>query len=144
MQAVPTCVRGVATAVVTAGMPVGLVTGLLAAEPLYRVAGNWHAPFLVLAVPTLAAAAAYQVLIRPVARHKFTVRGVGAFFRDRHLLCLALADFTGVYAYFVILQWGPAFFQAERGFGILKSGVFTAIFALAPLPAAPPLPRPSS
>ncbi len=135
MQTVPTHMRGIASAVVNSGMSLGLVTGLLAAEPLYRVAGNWHAPFLVLAVPTLAAAAAYQVLIRPVARHKFTVRGVGVFFRDRHLLCLALADFTGVYAYFVILQWGPAFFQAERGFGILKSGFFTAILAVAALPA---------
>jgi MFS family permease len=131
MQTVPTRVRGIASAVINSGMSLGLVTGLLAAEPLYRAAGNWHTPFLVLAVPTLAAAAAYQLLVRPVARHKFSLRGVGAFFRDRHLLSLALADFTGVYAYFVILQWGPTFFQAERGFGILKSGFFTAILAVA-------------
>ncbi len=135
MQTVPSHVRGIASAVVNSGMSLGLVTGLLAAEPLYRAAGNWRAPFLVLAVPTLAAAAAYQALIRPVARQGFTLRGVGAFFRDRHLLCLGLAGFSGVYAYFVILQWGPAFFQAERGFGILKSGFFTAILAVAALPA---------
>ena len=92
-------------------------------------------PFLVLAVPTLDAAAAYQMLIRPVARQGFTLRGIGEFFRDRQLLCLALAGFTVIYAFFVVLAWGPAFFQAERGFGILKSGLFTAIIAVAALPA---------
>jgi len=131
MQTVPSHARGIASAVVNSGMSLGLVTGLLVAEPLYRAAGNWRVPFLVLAMPTLAAAAAFQLLIRPVARQKFTLRGVGAFFSDRHLVCLALADFAGVYAYFVILQWGPAFFQTERGFGILKSGFFTAILAVA-------------
>ncbi|HYB74230.1 MAG TPA: MFS transporter [Candidatus Sulfotelmatobacter sp.] len=135
MQTVPSHVRGISSAVVNSGMSLGLVTGLVAAEPLYRAAGNWRAPFLVLAVPTLAAAAAYQLLIRPVARQGFSLRGVGAFFRDRHLMCVGLAGFAGVYAYFVILQWGPAFFQAERGFGILKSGFFTAVLALAALPA---------
>jgi len=131
MQTVPSRVRGISAAIVNSGMSLGLVVGLLAAEPLYRAAGSWRLPFLVLAVPTLAAAVAYQLLIRPVPRQKFTLRGVGAFFSDRHLLCLALADFAGVYAYFVILQWGPTFFQTERGFGILKSGFFTAILALA-------------
>jgi MFS family permease len=130
MQTVPSRVRGISSAVINSGMSLGLVMGLLAADPLYRAAGNWRVPFLVLAVPTLAAAAAYQVLIRPVPRQKFSVRGVGAFFSDRHLLCLALADFAGVYAYFVVLQWGPTFFQTERGFGILKSGFFTAILAV--------------
>jgi MFS family permease len=135
MQTVPSHVRGISSAVVNSGMSLGLVTGLVAAEPLYRAAGSWRAPFLVLAVPTLAAAAAYQLWIRPVARQGFSLRGVGAFFRDRHLVCLGLAGFCGVYAYFVILQWGPAFFQAERGFGILKSGFFTAVLALAAIPA---------
>ncbi|HEY7675929.1 MAG TPA: MFS transporter [Candidatus Methylomirabilis sp.] len=135
MQTVPSHMRGIASAVVNSGMSLGLVTGLVSADPLYRAAGSWRTPFLVLAVPTLAAAAAYQVLIRPVARQGFSLRGIGAFFRDRHLVCVGLAGFAGVYAYFVILQWGPAFFQAERGFGILKSGFFTAVLALAALPA---------
>jgi len=135
MQTVPSHMRGIASGIINSGMSLGLVTGLVSADPLYRVAGSWRAPFLVLAVPTLAAAAAYQALIRPLARHGFSLRGVGAFFRDRQLLSLGLAGFGGVYAYFVILQWGPAFFQAERGFGILKSGFFTAVLAVAALPA---------
>jgi MFS family permease len=130
MQNVPSRIRGISSAVINSGMSLGLVMGLLAAEPLYRAAGSWRIPFFILAVPTLVAAVAYQALIRPVPRQKFSVRGVGAFFRDRHLLCLALADFAGVYAYFVVLQWGPTFFQTERGFGILKSGFFTAILAI--------------
>ena len=87
------------------------------------------------ALPTLAAAAASRAFMLPVARRGFTLRGWGAFSRDRQLVCLGLAGFTGVYAYFVILQCRPAFFQAERGFGILKSGLFTALLALAALPA---------
>jgi MFS family permease len=130
MQTVPSRVRGISSAVINSGMSLGLVMGLLAADPLYRAAGDWRLPFLVLAVPTLVAAVAYQLLIRPVPRQKFSVRGVGAFFRDRNLMFLALADFAGVYAYFVVLQWGPTFFQTERGFGILKSGFFTAILAI--------------
>ncbi len=131
MQTVPSRVRGISAAVVNSGMSLGLVAGLLAAAPLYRMAGNWRLPFVVLALPTLAAAVGYQFVIRPVARQNFSVRGIGAFFRDRHLLCLAVADFCGVYAYFVMLQWGPTFFQTERGFGMLKSGFFTAILAIA-------------
>ncbi len=135
MQTVPSHLRGRAAGVVNAGMSLGLVTGLVSAGPLYEATGSWRMPFLLLAVPTLGAAALYQALIRPVARQGFSLRGIGAFFRDRQLLCLGLAGFTVVYGYFVILAWGPAFFQAERGFGILKSGVFTAMIALFGLPA---------
>lgn len=130
MQTVPTRIRGISSAIVNSGMSLGLVVGLLAAEPLYRLSGSWRVPFLILAVPTLMAAAAYQFVIRSVARRKFSLQGVGAFFRDRQLLCLAAADFCGVYAYFVMLQWGPTFFQTEQGFGMLKSGFFTAILAV--------------
>ena len=135
MQTVPSAMRGISSAVINSGMSLGFVTGLVSAGPLYEATGSWRVPFLVLAVPTLAAAAAYQALIRPVPPQGFTLRGIGAFFRDRQLLCLALAAFTVIYAFFVVLAWGPAFFQAERGFGILKSALFTAIVAVAALPA---------
>ena len=135
MQTVPTSLRGMSSGVINSGMSLGFVTGLVSAGPLYEASGSWRVPFLLLAVPTLAAAAAYQALIRPVPRQGFTLRGIGEFFRDRQLLCLALAGFTEIYAFFVVLAWGPAFFQAERGFGILKSGLFTAVIAVAALPA---------
>ncbi len=135
MQTVPSAFRGISAGVINCGMSLGFVTGLVSAGPLYESTGDWRVPFLLLAVPTLLAAAAYQALIRPVARQGFTLRGIGAFFRDRQILCLALAGFTVIYAFFVVLAWGPAFFQAERGFGISKSGLFTAIVAFAALPA---------
>jgi len=135
MHTVPSHLRGMASGVVNSGMSLGLVAGLVSAGPLYEMTGNWRTPFLVLAVPTLAAAVAYQALIRPVPRQGFSLRGIGEFFGDRHLVCLGLAGFTGVYGYFVILAWGPTFFQAERGFGILKSGIYTATIAVAAMPA---------
>jgi MFS family permease len=135
MHTVPGPLRGIASGIINGGMSLGLVAGLISADWLFRWTGSWQRPFLILAVPTLAAAAMYQTVIRPVPRQGFSLRGVGAFFRDRQLLCLGLAGFTVVYGYFVILSWGPTFFQAERGFGILKSGVYTAMIAVAALPA---------
>ncbi len=135
MQTIPSRMRGTASAVINCGMSVGFVTGLVSAGPLYDLSGTWRVPFLILAAFALAGAVAYQTIIRPVARQGFTLHGVGGFFRDRQLLALGLAGFTVIYGFFVILAWGPAYFQAERGFGILKSGVFTAIVAVAAVPA---------
>jgi MFS family permease len=135
MQTVPSAFRGISAAVINCGMSLGFVAGLVSAGPLSEASGSWRVPFLLLAVPTLAAAVAYQVLIRSVPRQGFTLRGIGGFFRDRQLLCLALAGLSVVYSFFVVLAWGPAFFQAERGFGVSKSGVFTAVVAFAALPA---------
>jgi MFS family permease len=135
MQTVPSHLRGRAAGIVNSGMSLGLVTGLLSAGPLYEATGSWRAPFLILAVPTLGAALLYQALIRPVPRQGFSLRGVGSFFRDRQLLCLALAGFAVIYGYFVILAWGPTFFQAERGFSIVRSGAFTALIAVFGLPS---------
>ena len=135
MQTVPSALRGRAAGVVNGGMSLGLVAGLVSAGPLYEVTGSWRMPFALLAIPTLGAAALYHALIRPVARQGFSLRGIAAFFRDRDLLCLGLAGFAVIYGYFVLLAWGPAFFQAERGFGILKSAAFTATMAVFGLPS---------
>ena len=61
--------------------------------------------------------------------------GLREIIGDRQLLALDAAGFCSLYGFFVIITWAPTFFQNERGLSLAVAGAFTAVVALAALPA---------
>jgi MFS family permease len=135
IQSAPASLRGVASGVINGGMSLGLVTGLAMAGPVYQATGSWRAPFLIMAVPTGLVALLYQALVRqgeaPV-RRPFPW---AALLCDRTLLVMNLAGFSVLYGWWVLLSWGPVFFQTERGLGLSASGFYTLVVAITAIPS---------
>ncbi len=136
MQTVPARLRGLGSAIINSGMSLGMALGLIAAGPVYLMTGNWRAPFLVLAVPTIIMALVFLVGVRDLPATRKSGTGLGEVVRDRNLMGLNLAGFCSLYGFWVVLTWGPSFFQGERGVDLGVSGLYTAVIAFAAIPAA--------
>lgn len=135
IQSAPASLRGVASGVINGGMSLGLVTGLAMAGPVYQATGSWRAPFLIMALPTGLVAVLYQVLVRQgeaPARRPFPW---AALLGDRTLLVMNMAGFSVLYGWWVLLSWGPVFFQTERGLGLSASGFYTLVVAITAIPS---------
>ncbi|MBI4279004.1 MAG: MFS transporter [Armatimonadetes bacterium] len=134
--AVPEKYRGLSAAVINSGMAIGLVLGLSAAGPIFHRAGTWRAPFLFLALPTLLVALAFRLFVhdvRPVRPPRVPVLDL---LRDRQLLAVNLSGFCSLYGFWVVMTWGPAYFQTERGLPLEAAGYLTAVVAAASIPGA--------
>ena len=136
LYAVPAAKRGRSAAIIGAGMSLGLALGLAAAGPLYLAAGTWRAPYLVMAVPTLAAALLFWLAVRPVPPRVQTATGTRKALLDRTVLCLNAMTFCSLYGFWSVITWGPTYFQTERGLGLGVAGGYTALVAAAAIPAA--------
>jgi MFS family permease len=135
MLTVPAGARGFSSAIINAGMALGLALGLAMAGPIYLASQSWRLPFLLLAAPTLAMAVVFALVLRdsrPQARVKTRLLEIVG---DRQLLALDAAGFCSLYGFFVIITWAPTFFQSERGLSLAVAGAYTAVVALASLPA---------
>jgi MFS family permease len=135
IHTVPSRIRGIASGVINGGMSVGLAVGLALAGPLYQGTGSWRMPFLVLAVPTFLMAALFQGGVRevPIPRR----RGTPAWelLRDPTLLRMNLSAFCVLYGWWVLLSWGPVFFQSERNVSLTMSGLYTLVIAVTAIPS---------
>jgi MFS family permease len=58
----------------------------------------------------------------------------GRLFRDRDIWKINIATFTSLYGFWAAATWGPTFLQAERGFSLAQSGLYTGLIALTALP----------
>ena len=127
--------RGIASGVINGGMSLGLAAGLALSGPLYHTTGSWRMPFLILAVPTLLMAVLFQRLVRevPIARRRDVP--VWAMLRDPTLLRMNLSGFCVLYGWWVLLSWGPVFFQSERNLGLTMSGLYTLVIAVTAMPS---------
>jgi len=134
IYAVPARLRGMASGLVNGGMSLGLVAGLAMAGPLYAATGSWRAPFLILALPSFLAVLLYQLLVREARAERRAV-SLGALLADPTLLCMNLAGFCVLYGWWVVLSWGPVFFQVERGVGLTRSGLYTLVIAITAIPS---------
>ena len=135
IQAAPSRLRGVASGVINGGMSLGLVAGLAMAGPVYQTSGSWRFPFLILAAPTCLIALLYQFLVRKgasPARRPFPWREL---LFDRTLWCMNAAGFCVLYGWWVLLSWGPVYFQTERGVGLTASGLYTLVVAVTAIPS---------
>ena len=135
IHTVPSRNRGIASGVINAGMSLGLAVGLALAGPLYFATGSWRMPFLILSVPTFLMAALFQRAIRevPVSRRRDVP--VWDLLRDPTLLRMNLSAFCVLYGWWVLLSWGPVFFQSERNLGLTMSGLYTLVIAVTAMPS---------
>jgi MFS family permease len=135
IHTVPSHNRGIASGVINGGMSLGLAVGLALAGPLYHVTGSWRTPFLILAVPTFLMAALFQRTIREVPLSRRRDIPVWDLLRDATLLRMNLSGFCVLYGWWVLLSWGPVFFQSERNVGLTMSGLYTLVIAVTAIPA---------
>src|SRR5512136_1062797 len=135
IHTVPGRIRGIASGVINGGMSLGLVVGLALAGPLYHAAGSWRVPFLMLAVPTFLMAAVFQWAVREVPIHERRATPLWELLRDPTLLRMNLSGFCVLYGWWVLLSWGPVFFQSERNLGLTMSGLYTLVIAVTAIPA---------
>ena len=135
IHTVPSRNRGIASAVINGGMSLGLVVGLALAGPLYHATGSWRMPFLVLAVPTFLMAVLFQGAIREVQIAGRRTTPVWDLLCDPVLLRMNLSGFCVLYGWWVLLSWGPVFFQSERNVGLTMSGLYTLVIAVTAIPS---------
>jgi MFS family permease len=140
IHSVPGSFRGVASGVINGGMSLGLAAGLALAGPFYQATGSWRVPFLVLAIPTFLLALMYRSVLREVEIPTRRSESLWKLLRDPTLLCMNLAAFCALYGWWVILSWGPVFFQTERGLSLTLSGLYTLVIAVTAIPWADPGP----
>lgn len=136
MNTVPRELRGFSSAIINSGMSVGLALGLAVAGPVYLLTNNWRVPFLALSIPTILMAAVYFVLVRDTRPKQNAPLQFAKILRDKNFVNISIAGFCSVYGFQVAVVWGPTFLQQERGIGLELSGLYTAIIAVAALPAA--------
>lgn len=141
IRTVPEKMRGFSTAMVNAGLAGGMGIGLVIAGPLFEFSGGWRAPFIIMSVPTVIMAAVYFFLVRG-AKPAGTPTRLPAYrplllsiFRNRNLTGLFAANFCSLYCFWVVMVWGPAFFQSERNVGMAGSGMYVALAAAIAIPA---------
>src|SRR5512136_1242881 len=135
IHTVPSRNRGIAAAVINGGMSLGLVVGLALAGPLYHATGSWRMPFLVLAVPTFLMAVLFQGAIREVQIAGRRTTPVWELLCDPTLLRMNLSGFCVLYGWWVLLSWGPVFFQSERNVSLTMSGLYTLVIAVTAIPS---------
>lgn len=128
--------RGLIAAIINSGMGLGLAIGLIIAGPVYQVFGSWKIAFLILAIPTLALAFLFAVRLeeRRTSPQRKSDEKNGSF--DKGLLPLYLAFFCSIYAFWVVVTWGPSFLYRELGFSIGLAGSFIAVVAIVAIPSS--------
>ena len=135
IHTVPSRSRGIASGVINGGMSLGLAVGLALAGTLYHATGSWRMPFLILAIPTFLMAALFQRAIREVPISRRREVPVWDLLRDPTLLRMNLSAFCVLYGWWVLLSWGPVFFQSERNLGLTMSGLYTLVIAVTAMPS---------
>ncbi len=135
IHTVPSRNRGIASGVINGGMSLGLVVGLALAGPLYHATGSWRVPFLILAVPTFLMAVLFQGAVREVPTVGRRTTPLWELACDPTLLRMNLSAFCVLYGWWVLLSWGPVFFQSERNIGLTMSGFYTLVIAVTAIPS---------
>lgn len=135
MRTVPARMRGISSAIINSGMALGLALGLAVSGPVYLVTLDWRAPFVFLAVPTVGMAIVFAASLRDVRPTERVKTKISDILRDTQLLALNGTAFCSLYGFFVIITWAPTFFQTERGLSLSLAGSYTAVVAVASLPA---------
>lgn len=135
IHTVPDDLRGITSGAINGGMSLGLAVGLALAGPFYQATGSWRVPFLALAIPTFLVAALYQGMLREVRLGAPRSVPLRTMLRDPTLLRMSLSGFCVLYGWWVLLSWGPVFFQTERGVSLTMSGLYTLVIALTAIPS---------
>ena len=135
LSTVPAEKRGLSSGLIGIGMAVGTIGGMAVSGPLYQFFGSYRSPFILLAVPSVLVIFMFMKYL-PDVRNDVSpsFAAYGRLFRDRDIWKINLATFTSLYGFWAAATWGPTFLQAERGFSLTQSGLYTGLIALTALP----------
>ncbi len=123
------------SALLGVGMSIGVLLGLGFSHPLYAFFRGYRMPFFLLAFPTLVVAAALARFVPDVRPSgKANLADYIPIFRDADLWKIGLAIFCLMYGFWVVLNWGPTFLKAERGFVPGQAGFYSGLVAFASIP----------
>lgn len=137
INSVPVNRRGIASAIVTTGMALGLAIGLSIAGPLAELFDSWRHPFVLLSIPTILIAIFIYLVTKNSEGVPQPSSGLSIdVFRNRDLIVLSLAAFCSLYGYWVLISWAPTYFVLQRGYDLSSAGQITAIVALTSIPGA--------
>ncbi len=135
LSAVPPRKRGLSSGLIGIGMALGILGGMATSGPLYHFFGNYRTPFVFLAVLTLIMLPVFVKFLPPGrAGGSPSLAAYKKLFCDKDIWKINLASFTSLYGFWTAATWGPTFLQAERGFSLSQSGLFTGLIALTALP----------
>ena len=128
--------RGVSSAVIGAGMAIGLLLGLAMSSPLYEMLGSYRAPFIILSIPTFAM---IGFLLRALPNVQNNTQPTWQDYKkvlmDKDLLLINAATLLALYGFWVLITWGPYFLKAERDFSLGQAGFYTGLTAISAVPA---------
>jgi MFS family permease len=129
--------RAFYNSLVMIGSPVGLIVALVSAGPLYAATGQWSLPLIVLGALTMVVATLFLIGLRDIQPNRTVKQSINysQAIKNRNLLLLYLLGFCLYYGNWVLISWGPSFFQLNRGLPISYSGPITALYALLSIPA---------
>ena len=128
--------RGVSSAVIGAGMAVGLLLGLAVSGPLYEMLGSYRAPFIILSIPTFVMAAVlWRALPNVTGGAQPAWQDYKKVLMDKDLLLINVGTLLALYGFWVLITWGPYFLQVERNFSLGQAGFYTGLTAISAVPA---------
>ena len=113
--------RGMANAVIGAGLSLGPAMGTLAGGLITATFG-WRAMFLVFGLATLLWLAPWAALVRTIPHHERADRiasvPASRIARQWSLWAMGIAHFTNVYGFYFLLTWLPLFLVQSRGYSL--------------------------
>lgn len=136
MKTIPHEKRGISSAMVVSGMSIGLATGLVIAGPFYLRINDWKTIFLIMSIPTFIIGILFIIAVKEVQSvRKISGEYIWDLITHKRLLAINFASFCSHFGFWVVITWGPVFFFTERNFSLSLSGAYTAVIAIAALPA---------
>lgn len=120
---VPAEKRGMANAVIAAGLALGPAAGTFAGG-LMLAAWGWRAMFVVFGAVTLLWLAPWRSTVRTISSHELADRGppveIGVLVGKWSLWSMAIVHSLGNYWFYFLLAWLPSFLVKSRGFPITE------------------------
>jgi MFS family permease len=127
---VPAESRGIANAIVAAGLALGPAVGTLAGG-LILAGWGWRAIFLVFGVVTLLWLAPWRSAVRSLSPEELAETGlpvpVGALMGRWSLWSMSIVHCLGNYCFYFLLAWLPSFLVKSRGFSITEMTLLATI-----------------
>jgi MFS family permease len=128
--------KAIASAMLGAGMSIGILAGLGLSHVLYAALEGYRPLFLLLGILRFALAGLILRFVPdvPSAPVRFGIRDYFPMFRDAYIWRIGGVIFCLMYGFWVMLNWGPTFLGMERGFVAEHAGFYSGLVALASIP----------
>ena len=130
--------RAIASALLGIGMAIGILVGLGFSHMLYVALEGYRLPFLLLGILRFAATCVMWRFVPdvPSAPVRTGIKDYFPLFRDSVIWRISGVTFCLMYGFWVMINWGPTFLGAERGFVAEQAGFYSGLIAIASIPGA--------